>query len=127
MKQNEKDLEERKARSKTQENKKQIKVSDNSVSKNNADNPNDYINAYEQKKKEQNERRRQMLFLKRLENDGAIITISDQDKYLLKNFGNSNEEMANKELEKAIMLDHVGRNLTSEEMQKAMVQADLEK
>ena len=68
-----------------------------------------------------------MLFLKRLENDGAIITISDQDKYLLKNFGNSNEEMANKELEKAIMLDHVGRNLTSEEMQKAMVQADLEK
>ena len=41
-----------------------------------ADKVNDYINAYEQRKKEQSERRMQLLFLKRLENDGVKIIIS---------------------------------------------------
>jgi hypothetical protein len=40
------------------------------------DKANEYINAYELRKKEQSDRRFQLLFLKRLENDGATITYS---------------------------------------------------
>ena len=61
----------------------------------------------------------QLLFLKRLENDGASITISEQDRQLLKNFGNVEEEVADKDLEKAILHDRVGRNLSTEEVATA--------
>ena len=55
---------------------------------------NEYINAYELRKKEQSERRFQLLFLKRLENDGAIISISKADRELLRNFSKIEEEIA---------------------------------
>ena len=46
-----------------------------------------------------------MLFLKRLENDGAKITIADKDRDLLKNYGKVEEEMATRDLEAAIHAD----------------------
>jgi hypothetical protein len=48
----------------------------------------DYLQAFEQKKIEQKKRRMKLLFLKRLENDGVRILMSQQDRDLLKNFGN---------------------------------------
>ena len=65
----------------------------------------DYINAYETRKKEQNERRKQMLFLKRLENDGETVEISKKDRDLLKNYGKAEEEKADKDLEAAVAMD----------------------
>ena len=66
---------------------------------------NEFINAYEQRKKDLSARRFQMLFLKRLENDGCKISISKQDRDLLRNFGKVEEEQAVKELQKAIIAD----------------------
>ena len=63
------------------------------------------MNAYEQRKQEQNERRCQMLFLKRLENDGARIAIADKDRDLLRNYGKLEEEIATRDLEAAIHAD----------------------
>ena len=67
---------------------------------------NEYQNGFEQRKKENQERRAQILFLKRLENDGAKISISKQDRDLLKNLGKVEDELAEKELEQAILIDH---------------------
>ena len=65
----------------------------------------DYINAFEQRKKEQAARRFQLLFLKRLENDGQRILMSKQDRDLIRNFGKLEEEQAEKDLMKAINAD----------------------
>jgi len=60
------------------------------------------LNAYEAKKKEMSDRRFNMLFLKRLENDGAKIFISKADRDLLRNFGKIEEEEAENALHQAI-------------------------
>jgi len=46
-----------------------------------------------------------MLFLKRLESDGAKIAIADKDRDLLKNYGKAEEEMATRDLEAAMHAD----------------------
>lgn len=69
------------------------------------DKVNDYINAYEQRKREQCERRMQLLFLKRLENDGVKIIISKQDRELLRNFGKIEDEHAERDLQAAMESD----------------------
>jgi hypothetical protein len=66
---------------------------------------NEYLNQYEKRKEEQNARRFQMLFLKRLESDGCKISISQADRELLRNFGKVEEEKAVVELQKAINAD----------------------
>ena len=75
---------------------------------------NEYLNQYEKRKEEQNARRFQMLFLKRLENDGCKVSISKADRELLRNFGKVEEEKAVIELQKAINAD-AGFALTEEE------------
>jgi len=54
----------------------------------------DYINAYKMRMQELNDRRCQMLFLKRLENDGARIGITEKDRALLKNYDKDEEDIA---------------------------------
>jgi hypothetical protein len=51
------------------------------------------------------ERRMQLLFLKRLENDGIKIIISKQDRDLLRNFGKLEESQAEKDLMVAMESD----------------------
>ena len=46
-----------------------------------------------------------MLFLKRLENDGAKLAIADKDRDLLRNYGKVEEEIATRDLEAAIQAD----------------------
>jgi hypothetical protein len=47
----------------------------------------------------------QLLFLKRLENDGAKILMSKQDRELLRNFGKIEDEVAEKDLMVAMESD----------------------
>lgn len=54
----------------------------------------DYINAYKMRMQELNDRRCQMLFLKRLEYDGARIGITEKDRALLKNYDKDEEDIA---------------------------------
>ena len=70
-----------------------------------AEKANEYINAYELRRKEQSDRRFQLLFLKRLENDGATITISKQDRELLRNFSKVEDEVAERDLKQAMEAD----------------------
>jgi len=65
-----------------------------------------YLGAFENKMKEQAERRNQMLFLKRLENDGAQILISKADRELFRILSSKEEEQAERELESAIKNDN---------------------
>jgi hypothetical protein len=69
------------------------------------DKVNEYINAYELRKKEQSDRRFQLLFLKRLENDGANVSISKQDRELLRNFSKVEDEVAERDLKMAMEAD----------------------
>ena len=78
------------------------------------DKVNDYINAYEQRKKEQSERRMQLLFLKRLENDGVKVIISQQDRDLLRNFGKVEDDIAERDLLVAMESDGVTTTLRAE-------------
>jgi len=56
--------------------------------------------------KELQDRRNSMLFLKRLENDGATVMLSKEDKQLFKNFGTAEAEVAENDLEQAIFSDN---------------------
>ena len=58
--------------------------------------------------KENQRRRTQMLFFKRLEIDGASIIVSQADKDLFKNFGTTENEEGEVDLESAMMQDHAG-------------------
>jgi hypothetical protein len=49
----------------------------------------------------------QLLFLKRLENDGVKIIISKQDRELLRNFGKLEDDIAEKDLIVAMESDGV--------------------
>jgi len=56
-----------------------------------------------------------MLFLKRLENDGAQIVISKADRDLFRIIATQAEDEAEKELESAIQKDHFAGGMTTEE------------
>lgn len=52
----------------------------------------EFLNQVAEKKKEQMERRRNMLFLKRLEEDGMRLKLARKDRHLLKDFEKSEDE-----------------------------------
>ncbi len=54
------------------------------------------------------EKKKNYLFLRRLENEGVRIRINQDDKDLLRFYGNPDEEEAQKELEKAMVKDLMG-------------------
>jgi hypothetical protein len=60
----------------------------------------------ESRMNENQKRRTQMLFFKRLEIDGAQIIVSQQDRDLFRNFGAEEEGEAEDELETAMRDDH---------------------
>ena len=78
----------------------------------------DYLQAFEQKKIEQKKRRMKLLFLKRLENDGVRILMSQQDRDLLKNFGNYSKQNDEKDLNQAMDADFSDCKLSDKEITK---------
>jgi len=56
----------------------------------------------------------QLLFLKRLENDGVKVIISQQDRDLLRNFGKVEDDVAEKDLLVAMESDGVTTTLRAE-------------
>ena len=56
----------------------------------------------------------QLLFLKRLENDGVKIIISQQDRDLLRNFGKVEDDIAERDLLVAMESDGVTTTLRAE-------------
>ena len=56
----------------------------------------------------------QLLFLKRLENDGVKVIISQQDRELLRNFGKVEDDVAEKDLLVAMESDGVTTTLRAE-------------
>lgn len=62
------------------------------------------------------------MFLKRLENDGATISISKADRELLRNFSKIEEEIAEKDLRQAMEDD--GAHIIDEDEQETRSQID---
>lgn len=75
---------------------------------------NEYLASFEQRKLEQQERRFKILFLKKLELDGAKILMSLQDRELLNNFDQPQNADEDKMIEKAMDEDY-DENLTKDE------------
>ena len=48
---------------------------------------NEFVSNFEHKKIEQRDRKFKLLFLKRLEHDGAKVIMTAQDREILKNYG----------------------------------------
>lgn len=59
-----------------------------------------------------------LLFLKRLENDGVRILMSQQDRDLLKNFGNYSKQNDEKDLNQAMDADFSDYKLSDKEITK---------
>lgn len=66
---------------------------------------NEYLATFEQRKLEQKERRFKLLFLKKLELEGAKVLMTSQDRELLKNYGQAGKEDEDKMLKKAMEID----------------------
>ncbi|CDW77049.1 UNKNOWN [Stylonychia lemnae] len=68
-----------------------------------------YLSNYEIKKAQAFEKKKNILFLKRLENDGYPMRIHQNEKDLLRFYGDKEEEQAQKDLERAIVTDLIGK------------------
>eukprot|EP00347_Sterkiella_histriomuscorum_P009078 403342601 len=68
-----------------------------------------YLTNYEIKKYAALEQKKNILFMKRLESEGRQIRIHQQDKDLLRFYGDTEEEEAQKELDSAIVSDLLGK------------------
>jgi hypothetical protein len=65
------------------------------------------------------QQRRELLFLKRLENDGHKVNIDKEQKELLENLRASDDETAAKErLDDAMVSDFVGQDISKEDGQE---------
>jgi hypothetical protein len=91
------------------------KIKSKKPGRNQADEP--VLSQCEIKMKENQKRRTQMLFFKRLELDGAHIIVSQQDRDLFKSFGKAQgEEQAEDDLEIAILQDKIGTHNVAEDL-----------
>ena len=74
-------------------------------------NNNNGLSSYQLKKQQAFEKKKNILFLKRLENDGAPVRMHQNEKDLLRLYSNQEEDEAFNELDTAIVNDLYGSTL----------------